>query len=211
MHTDPSRRRFLTTGGATLTTGWLAANWPLISRAAQSAADARRAGAPLRHLDPAEAADLEAIAARILPATDTPGAREIGVIHFIDASIGSWMAGVEQMLRPALGVLNGRVTERYGTERFHQLDADAQDALLRDIENDAFFGTMRMMTLAGAFALPAYGGNRDHLGWALLGFDHRHVWAPPFGHYDAPYHQRAQAGAPAAGAGSHHRGGQRRG
>jgi hypothetical protein len=23
------------------------------------------------------------------------------------------------------------------------------------------------------------------MGWKLLGFDHRHVWAPPFGYYDA--------------------------
>jgi hypothetical protein len=38
------------------------------------------------------------------------------------------------------------------------------------------------------FAMPAWGGNRDGAGWALLGFDSRHVWQPPFGYYDAGHH-----------------------
>ncbi len=36
------------------------------------------------------------------------------------------------------------------------------------------------------FALPVYGGNKGYAGWKVLGFDHRHAWVPPFGHYDAP-------------------------
>ncbi len=40
-------------------------------------------------------------------------------------------------------------------------------------------------SLAGMFAMPSYGGNRDHVGWSLLGFPHQHAWQPPFGHYDA--------------------------
>jgi gluconate 2-dehydrogenase gamma chain len=44
---------------------------------------------------------------------------------------------------------------------------------------------MHYLTVAGMFALPSYGGNRDHIGWKLLGFTHQHVWAPPFGFYDA--------------------------
>ena len=33
----------------------------------------------------AEAADIRAIAARIVPTTDTPGATEAGVVYFIDS------------------------------------------------------------------------------------------------------------------------------
>jgi hypothetical protein len=37
------------------------------------------------------------------------------------------------------------------------------------------------------FALPGYGGNRDAAGWKLIGFEDRHVFQPPFGHYDRDY------------------------
>jgi gluconate 2-dehydrogenase gamma chain len=206
MTTDPSRRQFLKQGGAALGSGWLAANWPAVLEAAGHAATAHAEHRSFTTLQPDEAADFEAIAARILPATQTPGARELGVIHFIDQALGGFMAGAENMLRPALAELNATVVSRHGTERFHQIDADAQDAMLREIENDSLFQTLRVMTLMGAFSLPTHGGNRDHLGWALLGFDHRHAWRPPFGHYDAPHHQRTASAASATRIGGHHDG-----
>ena len=54
-------------------------------------------------------------------------------------------------------------------------------------KNGGFFQTMRYLTLAGMFSHPNHGGNRDKLGWQLLGFEDRHSWQPPFGHYDAGY------------------------
>jgi hypothetical protein len=39
----------------------------------------------------------------------------------------------------------------------------------------------------GLLALPSYGGNAGKAGWKLVGFDDRHVWEPPFGHYDRDY------------------------
>ena len=36
---------------------------------------------------PEEAAEVEAIAARIIPTDETPGAREAGVIYFIDRAL----------------------------------------------------------------------------------------------------------------------------
>ena len=37
------------------------------------------------------------------------------------------------------------------------------------------------------FSLPEYGGNRDGVGWKLLGFEDQHVFQPPFGYYDRDY------------------------
>jgi gluconate 2-dehydrogenase gamma chain len=194
MTTDTSRRAFLKHGSAAVGGGWIAANWPAILQAAEQAAAAQAEARPFTVLGPQEALDLEAIAARILPATDTPGARELGVIHFIDQALGGFMSGMEHALRPALAELNARVAVDHGAKRFHQVDDDTQDDLLRTIENGPMFSSVRMLTLMGAFSLPQYGGNRDHQGWALLGFDHRHLWRPPFGSYDAPFHD----GAPSA-------------
>ena len=50
---------------------------------------------------------------------------------------------------------------------------------------------MRFMTLCGFFGMSSYGGNRDNVGWELLGFDgHRGAWQPPFGHYDIGEHDK---------------------
>ena len=37
------------------------------------------------------------------------------------------------------------------------------------------------------FSMPAYGGNRDGVGWKLIGFDDQHAFQSPFGHYDRDY------------------------
>ena len=46
-----------------------------------------------------------------------------------------------------------------------------------------------MLTLLGMFTSPKYGGNFQGSGWKLMGFVDRHVFAPPFGYYDAAVHR----------------------
>lgn len=146
-------------------------------------------------LTPAQAADVEAITARIFPTDETPGAREAGVVHFIDRTLATgpedqragFVAGLEQ--------LGKDVASRHpGQTSFAALTDAQQDALLTAIETTPFFGQVRFATIAGMFALPKYGGNRDLIGWALVGqdgdFDHK----PPFGWYDRPENQRALLG-----------------
>ena len=42
--------------------------------------------------------------------------------------------------------------------------------------------------VAGFFGMSSYGGNRDNVGWKLLGLDgEHHGFEPPFGYYDAEY------------------------
>jgi hypothetical protein len=58
---------------------------------------------------------------------------------------------------------------------------------LNKLDPSPFFQKLRFLTIAGMFSMPARGGNKDKLGWALIGFENRHAWQPPFGHYDAEY------------------------
>ena len=45
------------------------------------------------------------------------------------------------------------------------------------------------MTVFGFFAMSSYGGNKDHIGWDLIGFKGHHgAWEYPFGYYDAAVH-----------------------
>jgi len=43
-------------------------------------------------------------------------------------------------------------------------------AVFENFDAKAFFGQLHAITMAGFFADPIYGGNRDKVGWKLLGF-----------------------------------------
>lgn len=173
---NSTRRGVLKLAGTIWGGALLASQFPTIAIAAGNARE-RQA---FVHLKPAEAAGLKAIASRILPTTDTPGANEAGAIWFIDQVVGAELSDALPLLQGGLAEL-----DKEGGQAFQSLSAATQDKLLRGIEDSEFFGLMRMLTIAGTFAMSEYGGNRDHIGWDLLDFDHRHAWSPPFGYYDA--------------------------
>jgi gluconate 2-dehydrogenase gamma chain len=185
MHFEPSRRGFLKVAGSAAGTAWLAAYWPAVLAAAKQAGVARAAAAPLETLSAEEGADFSAIAAQIIPTDELPGATEAGVVYFIDAALRGFMAGAAADLRRGLAELNRKAAAAQSGARFAGLTADAQLRLLKQEEASPFFGTMQFLTVAGMFSLPGYGGNRDYAGFKMLGFEHRHFWVPPFGHYDA--------------------------
>jgi gluconate 2-dehydrogenase gamma chain len=155
---------------------------------AEEAHAAHLNGAAFTTLSDAEAVEIEAIAAQIIPTDDTPGAREAGVIYFIDRILGERPDGDLPSVREGLADLTERTTSSHaGVSKFSDLTAPDQIALLTEIEDTPFFETLRFLTMAGMFAHPSCGGNRDRIGWKLIGFDDRHFWQPPFGHYDANY------------------------
>jgi gluconate 2-dehydrogenase gamma chain len=75
---------------------------------------------------------------------------------------------------------------------FYLLNEEQQDQLLRQIETSEFFNTIRFLTVAGMFSSPEYGGNRDKVGFELLGFTDQHAWQPPFGFYDADFAEKGE-------------------
>ena len=175
-----SRRGFLKAAGA----AGFATLWPAVLAVAQEAAAVRDAGGPFETLAPDDAADLAAIAAQIFPTDDTPGANEAGVVYFMDAALRTFMAGAKEGVAAGLRALNQKAAGVQPGARFAGLPAAGQARLLKAEEASPFFGTVHFMTVAGMFALPVYGGNKAYAGWKVLGFDHRHAWLPPFGHYD---------------------------
>lgn len=184
----PSRKDFLTTSGRALGGAWLASNLSLVRDAAAKAVDAERRQEAYRVLSPEEARELEAVAEQIVPATDTPGARDAGVIRFIDQALDSFASEMSEPLRRGLDDLRARVEGAHGAGvRFSELDFDRQTEMLRAVEDTSFFQNARFLTVAGMFSLPSRGGNRNERGWEVLGFDERPVWQPPFGYYDERY------------------------
>ena len=92
---DLSRRSLLQAIAPTIGAAALPFSWAEIAQASQEAhahAASHAAGeARLSFLSAAEAADVEAVAAQIIPTDDTPGAREAGVVYFIDRALGSFL------------------------------------------------------------------------------------------------------------------------
>jgi gluconate 2-dehydrogenase gamma chain len=185
---DVSRRSFVASA-----TGALAAlaalDWAEVARAAEHAHAA--AGDPstaLTTLSAAQAACVTAIAARIVPTDDLPGATEAGVVYFIDRGLGSFLGANREDFLKGLAEFEARVAAvQPDAGGFTALPAAAQDEFLKRIETTAFFGTLRLWTLCGLLASPAYGGNRDGVGWKLTGFEEAHRFESPFGYYDRDY------------------------
>ena len=122
---------------------------------------------------------------RLSPPDETPGGAEMGVVYFLDEALNNFMAQAAPMLKAGLAELDAATREQYPqVGSFSELAFDDQTALLIKNENTPMFQTMIMMTRFGVFALPQYGGNKDHSGWKLIGFEHQHAWQPPFGFYD---------------------------
>ena len=183
----PSRRSFLArAAGAGI--AWLVLDRVTVDEALAHAAHAvRQQPAPaFRVLAADEAADLSAVASRIVPTTDTPGATEAGVIYFIDRGIGAEQKRARALLARGVADLRVRAAKRTpGATRFAALAPADQDAILLDIEKGEFFQAMRFLTMVGMFGDPSWGGNRDGIGWKLLGFEHRPSYKAPYGYYDA--------------------------
>jgi gluconate 2-dehydrogenase gamma chain len=185
-----SRRSFLMQSGGALGAGWLAFHWPALSAAAAHAhaVAAGKADHTLKVLTQAQARDVEAITSRIVPSGDTPGAREAGVVYFVDHVHAGPYADLRDEFLAGLKEFHDDFARRNpGAASFADLDAAAQVTYLESIESTAFFGRMKLLTLLGLLALPTYGGNADKLGWKLVGFVDEHAWTPPFGHYDRDY------------------------
>jgi len=187
-----SRRAFLRQTGIAARNSLIVLSLPVIMSSSAAASEAMLENSAFTILGSEEAREFAAIAARIIPTDETPGATEAGVIYFIDNVLGTSRTEVLAPMRAGLASLQASAQSSYGSASFSALTPEQQDALLVSIEETEFFGTMRYMTIAGMFSLPEYGGNRDYAGWKLIGFEHKHVWSPPFGFYDADYMARGE-------------------
>jgi gluconate 2-dehydrogenase gamma chain len=185
---DIENRRAFLRAAAAAGVAWAGADLLQVERALAWAAQQVGSGAgELKTLSRAEADVVEAMTSRLLPSVDgRPGAREAGVLYFVDRALASFNAGQKRQYLDGVADLNRRAARRWkGTAGFAALTPEQQDQVLRSIEKTPFFQAVRFDTICGTFALPVWGGNRDHAGWRLIGLTHQPAFQPPFGYYDA--------------------------
>ena len=165
---------------------WLALNTTLILTACKSAQTNSVTQADYSNLSAENAFELDAIVDQIIPPDETPGASDTGVVYFIDAALGGFMADAATTLDEGLADLANKAKSTGNqNSKFSDLSFEQQTVFIKEVEDSRFFGALHYLTMLGMFCLPKYAGNQDEIGWDLLGFDHQHVWQPPFGYYDA--------------------------
>lgn len=205
MEQSFSRRRFLAGGVRGLSAVWISTHWPALLAAADHARHAVQSttAAKFEFLSAEEAKEIDAIAARIIPADDSPGAHEAGVVYFIDRALVTFAKGLQQVFRdglPALHAMTKSAFPQYST--FSEASPDQQDQVLLHFDRQAdsgpnvfapspgaqnFFGTVRSLTIAGFLIDPDTRGNPAGIGWKLIGRDRAHTFQAPFGYYDKDY------------------------
>ncbi len=140
-----------------------------------------------------EAKILSAVADRIFPRTDTPGAVEIGAVRYIEMALAGDYAALLPLYRQGLRALERFAQMQFG-RRFDALAEAQKDALLANFASGAapgfakateFFEAVRYHVLEGVFCEPQYGGNRNLIGWRLVNFP-----GQQFGYDDAYINKR---------------------
>lgn len=136
--------------------------------------------APYANLSPTEAATLESLVSRLIPADATgPGALEAGAARYIDRALGDALAAQRAAYQAGLAAVDAYSRATHGNA-FAALAPDAQDAVLTAMEqnratgftpsSEAFFNLVLGHTLEGTFGDPQYGGNQRYVGWELIGY-----------------------------------------
>jgi len=149
-------RRAALLAGVVLSPEWL----PLV--------DSATGVAQARYLTPAQLAITSAIADRMIPRTDIPGAADVGVPALIDLLYGEFMTEAErQLLTKGLAEVEATAKSAHGSS-FPALTAERQDLLLRGIARSeegrpqSFIGLIRSATVLGYFTSEQVGRNVLH-------------------------------------------------
>ena len=202
-----SRRRFLRYSVSCVSATWVATHWPGALAAAQHAHNSAQSAAPTRFefFTPDQATEVDAVAARIIPTDQTPGAREAGVVYFIDRALTTFAKGDRKLYTEGMAELQARAREMFpGVEIFSAATAEQQGQILHSLDKgsssperpfrprplaQSFFETLRQHTIAGFLIDPDSDlhGNRDGAGWRVIGREREHPFQPPFGYYDRGY------------------------
>jgi gluconate 2-dehydrogenase gamma chain len=132
-------------------------------------------------LNDEDSATVAAFAERLMPgAPGKPGARDAGVLNYIDLALAGAYSDLQDFYRRGLAALETYCRKTHDAS-FVKLSAAKQDDVIAALEQgkdtgftwpsaQAFFNTVRAHTMEGMFADPVYGGNKDFAGWRLIGF-----------------------------------------
>lgn len=137
-----------------------------------------------------EARTIEAVTGRIIPGdASNPGAKEAGTVVYIDRALAGFYHHLQTFYREGIADLDRTTRSRFG-RAFLDLNEGEQDEFLRTLDGKfehqsvlegalrddqpnrltQFFAVVYEHTIQGTFGDPLYGGNRNAIGWKMVGF-----------------------------------------
>ena len=197
---DESRRAFLVgaavgagaVAGTTMVTGALAQHrqHPKTTEAPDASHGHDSGEGHGAFLNDDNAATVAAFAERLMPgAPGKPGARDAGVLNYIDLALAGAYSDQQDFYRRGLTALDAYCKKTF-SKPFVELSPTQQDEVITALEQgkaseftwptaQAFFNAIRTHTMEGMFADPIYGGNKDFAGWKLVGFPGTQLYYTP--------------------------------
>jgi gluconate 2-dehydrogenase gamma chain len=128
---------------------------------------------PFQAFSSEQRALLEAVCEQMLPSDDLPGAKEAGVVQYIERQLAGTLRQYDAAYRSALAELRDA--------GFLAMPFDDRTRFLEQVEAGKVKGIpasfIRMLadhTMQGFFGDPKHGGNRDRIGWKMIGIEKGH-------------------------------------
>jgi gluconate 2-dehydrogenase gamma chain len=131
-----------------------------------------------------EAALAESIIACLIPADDFPGAKEAGVINFIDRQLVGYHRRFQNIYRTGLANIRESCIQQFGNS-FINLAEEKKILFLNSMEDNTvagenwkdfassdFFNLLLNHTMQGFYGSPRHGGNKDYASYRMLNLDY---------------------------------------
>ena len=117
-----------------------------------------------------EALTVDAICEQLIPADRDPGAKQAGVVHYIDIQLTGPFKRHQQTYQEGIADVDAGSRTKF-SKRFVDLTPEQQAEVLVDIEENsgAFFDLILTHTRQGFYGDPRHGGNRGMVSWKMVG------------------------------------------
>ncbi len=142
---------------------------------------------PWRVLTPEEARLVGAVAEQVIPSDRDPGAREAGVVFFIDRQLDGPYRRFAEAYHTGLASLERTCQALFG-RAFEELAWPDQTRVLQSLESNKvpkdlwtkpsaseFFNLIRDHSMQGFYGSPRHGGNRNYASYKMLGLEYPRV------------------------------------
>jgi gluconate 2-dehydrogenase gamma chain len=143
-----------------------------VSALVGSAISCARGGAasPWRFLTVTEGRTLEAVCAQLIPEDQDPGAKDAGVVNYIDLQLSTRFKRHRPAYRKGIAGIDEVSRTQFG-KVFADLTSEQQLIILNTTEEKdrTFFDLLVNHTRQGFYGDPRHGGNRGMTSWKMLG------------------------------------------
>jgi hypothetical protein len=152
----------------------MAFHLPWLTTLARCAHEDARNGEAFLTLTAAEARTMRAFASQVLSSSEVvPDADEAGAVYFVDRALGtSFFSDKAALVRAGFADLDRRARSFDAHAGFASLSSAQQMSIMQRVEREPYFAAARMLVVIGTLADPSHGGNRDTVGWTMIGMDH---------------------------------------